>query len=231
MSAALFAAIALLTPSAVTPPANQHPGEPPATIEQAVVRAVSNAMPEAAYDWSLDWNAFGARVGRGVFWHLNAPESYRPHPLPAGIHRRTGWVSVNGRTGDVAVCGDADRVGRLSLTVSDTWLGESDVIAELAERGVRATLTEVMPAVPPPESGPYYRTLIAREPARRTWRLEQDGREPVDLTAEWSCTPPGTRSATRCRMTWSVLFRPDERAAGTQPCLPPARPGETVRLD
>lgn len=232
MSASLFA-IALLTLADVAPATAPQVSGALETVEQAIGRAVANAMPDVANDWFLNWSAFGTRVGRGVSWHLNPPRPYRRRPLPEGVHQRTGWLSVNGRTGDVAVCGDADQVGLMTLTVSDIWLGDSDVIVALAERGVRATLTENVPtpAYSPPESERYYQELISRNPARRTWRLEQAGREPVDLRAEWSCTPPGTRSATRCQMTWSVLFRPDERSAGAEPCLPPTRQAAAVRLD
>lgn len=214
-----------------SPAAAQHPWENAATVEQAIARAVEEAMPGTTYPWSLDWNAFGVRGGRDIFWHLNPPQPNLRHALPEGVHHRTGWLSVNGRSGSVTVCGDADRVGMMTIEVNDIWLGQSDVIAELEARGVAAVLVSEIPVRPELgtlheefEPSPHYDAMVRRFPALRTWRLTKAGLEPVDLTATRRCTPPGTRSATQCWMKWSVLFRPDERDASAEPCLPPARP-------
>ena len=93
-------------------------------------------------------------------------------------------------------------------------------------RGVSAVLTSEIPVRPRPgrtaddaETDHHHAAMLARFPVLRTWRLTKAGLGPVDLTAFHGCTPPGTRSATRCWMTWTVLFRPDERAAGDEPCL------------
>lgn len=227
----LITALPLMALLATTPALAQNPWEDSTSVEQAVARAIADAMPVSRYDWSLRWDAFGIRGGRDVFWHLYDPQPYYRTPLPEGVHKRTGWLSVNGRSGDVQVCGDADIISQLSFEVSDLWLGESDLIEDLAAQGVAATLTEDIARRPslrdgfgdPHEPGGYYEGLIGRHPALRTWRLEQAEHEPVDLNAVYSCTPPGTRSATRCWMVWTVTFRPDERAEGAEPCLPPRR--------
>ena len=222
----LLVSCAVLAVVAASPAAAQQPWENAATVEQAIARAVEDAMPETAYGWALNWSAFGVRGGRDIFWHLYPPKPYEPEPLPEGVHRRTGWLSVNGRSGDVTLCGDADRVGMMEIEISDAWLGQSDVIAELEARGVSAVLTSEVPVRPRPgrtaddaETDHHHAAMLARFPVLRTWRLTKAGLGPVDLTAFHGCTPPGTRSATRCWMTWTVLFRPDERAAGDEPCL------------
>lgn len=207
--------------------------EPSATVEQAIARAASDSMPRS--DGSLNWSAFGVWGRRDVFWHLNDPKPYHRVPLPEGVHQRTGWLQVGGRTGDVTICGDADRIGQMSIEVGDLWLGESDVIVELNALGVAATpdvsRTEVAaPDLTRDDEGyvaPYYAEMINRYPARQVWRLEKSGAEPVELRVDYRCTPPGARSATSCDMTWSVLFRPDEPRPDNQPCRPPVRPTDS----
>ena len=226
--------LAVLSVAAV-PAFAQQPGEASATVEQAIARAVADSMPDLRYPWALDWSAFGVRGGRDVFWHLAPPVPYQPHPLPSGVHRRTGWLNVRGASGGVDVCGDVERIGALSFEITDLWLGQSDVIEELASRGVTSALMESHEAVPPPlgsddgGSDTHYRMLLSRYPAFRQWRLERPGHEPVTISAAHRCTPPGTRSATRCSMNWTVLFRPDERLPGADLCFAPTR--EHVSLD
>lgn len=216
----LFATVVLV--SAASPAFAQQPGEPSATVEQAVARAVADAMPDLRYPWALNWSAFGVRGGRDIFWHL-APPGPGTTDAPPGTRRRTGWLSVSGRSGDVAVCGNDEQISGMAISVSDIWLGRSDVIRELADRGVAATLIESREATlafDDGSAGEHYLAHITRYPAQRRWRLEREGREPADLTAVFSCTSPGTRSATSCRMTWNVQFRPDESSPEQAHCLP-----------
>lgn len=204
----------------------QHAGEHAATVEQAIARAIATATPDLRYPWALDWNAFGVRGGRDIFWHLAPPGPDQREPSPPGVHRRTGWFNVRGASGGVEVCGDADRIGTLSFDVPDLWSGQSDVIRELAAGGVTATLLILRPAVPPPRgsddggSDTHYRRILSRYPVFRRWRLDRTGYEPVTLTAARRCTPPDTRSATSCSVTWTVTFRPDENRPGVERCLP-----------
>lgn len=211
------------------PTVAQAPNESSTTVEQAIARAAADAMPRTQYDWSLNWSAFGVRGGRDIFWHLHDPRPYYRFPLPEGVHQRNGWLLVGGRSGGVTVCGDEHRVGRMSIEIADIWLGRSDVITELAELGVVAApiapiVDDRLQETERDDVHPSYTALVTRYPALRAWRLEKEGLEPVELSAAWRCTPPGTRSATRCDMIWSVLFRPDERQPGSEPCLPPRRP-------
>lgn len=207
----------------------QQPWQSAATVEQAIARAVADAMPDLRYPFRLDWSAFGVRGGRDIFWHLAPPGTHPLNPPPPGTHRRTGWLSVAGRSGDVAVCGDDERIGGMAVSVSDNWLGRSDVIQELADRSVTATLVESREAdlggleTDHGPAGESYHAVVTRYPAHRLWRLEREGREPANLIASYRCTPPGTRHATRCKMTWSVLFRPDEPLPGWEVCLAAGR--------
>lgn len=212
----------------VAPPQAVAPGTPSDTIEQAVARAVADAMPDLRYPWGLNWSAFGVRGGRDVFWGLTGPDDRPLTPLPSGLHRRMGWITVRGASGAVAVCGDLERIGGLAISVGDLWLdrGERDVVAELALYGVRATLLETREADLSRSDDAeahihdYYRAMIGARPALRRWRLEQDGHEPADLSAVHDCTPPGTRHATHCWVTWRVAFRPDAPLPGADCPLP-----------
>jgi hypothetical protein len=202
----------------------QHPWEPAATVEQAIARAVADAMPDLRYPYLLRWRAFGVRGGRDIFWHLAPPGPHPLHPPPAGTHRRAGWLSVAGGQGNVAVCGDDERIGAMAFSVSDIWLDRSDVIRELADKGVAATLVESREAdlgEPGAENWPgrAYRDEATRYPAHRLWTLERDGREPAHLTAAYQCTSPEMKHAISCKMTWTVLFRPDEPVPGWDVCL------------
>lgn len=202
----------------------QNPWEPAATVEQAVARAIADAMPDLRYPYRLSWSAFRVRGGRDIFWHLAPPGPHPTRPAPPGTHRRTGRLSVAGRSGDVAVCGDDERIGGIAISVSDIWLGRSDVIRELADKGVVAALVESRAAdlgAPGTEAWPgeSYQAEVTQYPAHRLWRLEREGHEPAELIASYRCTPPGTRHATSCEMTWTILFRPDEPLQGLDVCL------------
>ncbi|MES2834771.1 MAG: hypothetical protein V4707_08700 [Pseudomonadota bacterium] len=217
------ALLSLLMFAAPTAALAQNPWEPSATIEQAVARTIAEAQPDLRYPWALDWSAFGVRGGRDVFWHLAPPKPYEPNPAPPGVTRRSGWLNVRGRSGGVIACGGDERVGALYIDIGDTWLGEADLVAELRARGFAVTETTMYPARPIGDEddgrgSAHYNSLLARHPAFQSWRLERPGFEPLDLSASYRCTPPGTRSATRCEMQWTVTFRPDDR---TEPCLPP----------
>lgn len=215
-------ALALSAVLAVSGPVSaQHPWEDAPTVEHAVARAVADAMPETRYPWRLNWTAFGVRGGRDIFWHL-APPGYEPiRDLPEGVYRRTGWLLVNGRSGSVAVCGDAERIGGMAVSVADLWLDEADVIEQLAARGVEATLLQSLEAEPPSDDvHPRYDAMLRAHPALRRWRLEQAGRDPVLLSAAHACTPPGTRHAIHCWITWRVTFAPETPQPGADCPLP-----------
>lgn len=221
------ALLSLLILAAPTAALAQTPWEPSATIEQAVARTIADAQPDLRYPWSLDWSTFGVRGGRDVFWHLAPPRTYERTPAPPGVTRRSGWLSVGGKSGGVIACGDDERVGALFITVSDLWLDAAGLGAELEARGFAVPETARRDAHPigdedDGQGSAHYNGLLARHPAFQSWRLERPGFEPVDLSAGYLCTPPGTRHATHCEMEWTVVFRPDGR---TEPCLPPAAPG------
>lgn len=220
---ALSAAIAMVAPAQLPPP-----GAPSDTIEQAIARTVADSMPDLRYPWRLNWGAFGVRGGRDVFWHLTGPDDQPLRPLPPGVHRRTGWITVRGGSGSVAVCGDAHRIGGMTISIASMWMGrgEHDVIAQLSLHRVRATLLETRDADlsrfdhPEAQTDGYYRDMINARPALQRWRLERDGHQPVDLAAVHTCTPPGTRHATHCWVTWQVTFLPDDPLPGADCPLP-----------
>ncbi len=221
------ALLSLLILAAPTIALAQNPWEPSTTVEQAIARTIAEAQPDLRYPWALDWSAFGVRGGRDVFWHLAPPKPYEPAPPAQGVTRRTGWLSVRGRSGGVIACGDDERVAALQIDIGDIWLGEADLIDELTARGFNVTETARVEASPVGDEDDgrgsvHYNGLLMRRPAFQSWRLERPGFEPLDLSASYRCTPPGTRSATHCEMQWTVIFRPDGRP---EPCLPPATPG------
>lgn len=220
------ALLSLLILAAATGARAQTPVTPSTSIEQAVARAIAEATPDLRYPHALDWSAFGVRGGRDIFWHLAPPKPYEPVPPPAGVTRRSGWLSVRGRSGGVIACGDETRVGALFVDISGHWLGEADLLSELRAQGFVVAETALRPAHPIGDEddgrgSAHYNSLLARHPAFQSWRLEKPGFEPVDLSATYTCTRPGTRSATSCGMQWTVVLRPDGR---TELCLPPTAP-------
>jgi len=218
-----LALLSLLIFAAPTTVLAQNAWEPSTTIEQAVARAINDAQPDLRYPWALDWSAFGVRGGRDVFWHLAPPKPYERNRAPPGVTRRTGWLNVRGKSGGVIACGDDERIGALHIDIGDIWLGEGDLIVELTARGFSVTETARVEASPvggadDGQGSAHYNGLLMRRPAFQSWRLEQPGFEPLDLSASYRCTPPDTRSATHCEMRWTVIFRPNGRL---EPCLPP----------
>lgn len=218
------ALLSLLIVAAPTVALAQNSWEPSATIEQAVARAIAEAQPDLRYPWALDWSAFGVRGGRDLFWHLAPPKPYERTPAPPGVTRRSGWLNVRGRSGGVLVCGDDERVGALYIDIADIWLGEADLVTELETRGFTVTETARRDALlirdeDDGRGSAHYNGLLMERPAYQSWRLERAGFEPLVLSGSYRCTPPGTRSATSCRMQWTVVFRPDDRI---EPCLSPA---------
>ena len=210
------------------------------TVEQAIARAIAAAMPDERYPWQLDWSPFGSYASRDIRWHLVGPVAgYERSPSPPGVTRRTGWMTIGGRSVSVAACGNDERVGTLILETSDIWLDDSDLSAELMHAGVIATLIQqrdrpaLLDRVPEEDRDihPSYLAQVTAVPAYRLYRLERAGREPSFLTAEYHCTPPGTRSATRCGMHWTTELRAGE-VPRSEPCVAPAQPAfPQVSLD
>lgn len=221
------ALLSLLILAAPTAAVAQNPWEPSTTVEQAIARTITEAQPDLRYPWALDWSAFGVRGGRDVFWHLAPPRPYEPDPPPPGVTRRSGWLNVRGRSGGVIACGGDERVGALHIEVADIWLGQAGLATELEARGFTVMETARREALPIGDEDDgrgsvHYNSLLRERPAFQSWRLERAGYEPVELSASYRCTPPGTRHATSCGMQWTVTFRPDGRA---EPCLSPEAPG------
>jgi hypothetical protein len=194
----ILAALALsLTPSAQMAP-----------VEQAIARTIHISLPNDAYDWAMDWSPFGVRLGREARWHLSEPGADDQDRLPDGVYRRVGWISQDGASGGIAACGDETRVHSLAIAMSDTWLGRSDLIAELSDLGVAATEVSRREAVMPEGASDYDRSLRRRAPARIVWTLRKAGHGDATLTADHGCTSPGMRSAARCWTHYTVQFRP-----------------------
>lgn len=214
----LFIAAVSLSPSSGHA---QQPWEPAASLNQALARAIETALPREGHDQALTWSGFGLRGGQDVFWHLLTPE----HASEERQQRR-GWISVQGASGDVMLCGDRVRVDQMDVRVVDIWRESEDIPEFLRRRGVAVTLIETRPHVPLDDiaaddgrRSEYYRALLNAQPAVRRWRLEAPQRLPATLTARHGCTPPGTRSATQCMTLWSLRFADGEAADRPIPCL------------
>lgn len=210
----LVAALALFT----------LPQQPPSPVEEAVARMIAVALPPDAYDWSMDWSPFGVRLGRDVRWHLSEPGQDDEDDLDDGVYRRGGWLPQEGANGDLAVCGDRERVRAVTLSMPDRQLEGEQVVVALRAAGV--TVTEVSRQETAPRSHPeaqraddHYRSMLARAPFRQTWSLEKPGHGDAMLSAEHVCTPPGTRHATVCWTRIRVQF-PDADAPAMDCPLP-----------
>ena len=184
-----------------------------APVEQAIARVIDVSLPDDRYDWAMDWSPFGVRLGREARWHLSEPMADDEDGLPDGVYRRVGWISQDGASGGIAACGDGTRVHSLVIAMSGTWLGRSDLIAELSALGVTATEVSRREAVMPEGASDHDRSLRRRAPARVVWTLQKPGHGEAILAADHGCTPPGTRSAPRCRTHYTVQFRPADPQA------------------
>lgn len=211
--------------TAAAPASAQNPWEPAQTAHQALARSFETALPHEDYDSTLTWSGFRVGGGRDVFWHLFTPErAAETSDDPA--QQRSGWLSANGASGDVLLCGDRQRVLQMDIRLNDLWVGGEDVIDLLQRRGVTATLIETHPhrdlsdpAADDGRSSDHYRSLLDRTPALRRWRLEAPQRLPAALTARHGCTAPGARSATQCATLWSLHFAVGEAAETPISCL------------
>lgn len=194
-----------------------------APVEQALARVIDISLPDDDYDWAMDWSPFGVRMGREARWHLSEPTADDHDDLPEGVYRRVGWISQDGASGGIAACGDETRVHALVIAMSDLWLGRSDVVAELAARGVTATEVARREAVMPEGASDHDRSLRLRAPARIVWRLQKAGHGDARLAADHGCTPPGMRSGPRCWTRYTVQFGPADPDAIE--CALPGRHG------
>ncbi|MBJ7483942.1 hypothetical protein [Brevundimonas sp.] len=203
--------ILILTAASSTlsgPVSAQQPWELASTVEQAVARALADAMVHSRYGQPT-WAGFGVHGGRDVYWHLVGPTSDSPGP----VTRRIGWLAVGGKTGSVAVCGDATEIRAVTISVGDLWLASDDAMMEAI--AARAMTTDLVISVEFPavqegdDRNGYYGNLLRERPAYREWRVTRPEYAPAVLTAQRACTPPGTRSAPQCSMTWKLYRRPD----------------------
>ena len=169
------ALLSLVLLAAASPALAQNPWEDSTTVEQAIARAITDAQPDLRYPWALNWSAFGIRGGRDVFWHLAPPKPYARTPPPPGVTRRSGWVSVWGRSGGVIACGDDGQVGALYIEIADIWLGEADLVAELTARGFSVTETARREAIPigDEDDGRRVRHLALEEVAARPHAVDR----------------------------------------------------------
>ncbi|MDQ3126426.1 MAG: hypothetical protein M3Q74_12595 [Pseudomonadota bacterium] len=215
MCIALRLSFAALLAGVALPSAARQDDDSDASIEAAVARVLSDSMPTERRPRARDWGDFERRSSADVVWSIPPPGD--PATAPQGCdYSRSGWFTVRGATAEILACGGIQQIEALSVEVSGLWLGRTDVIEELEAYGVTAVLQHSIEAAPSRgsddgRSNGHYRSLLARYPASRRWRLERSEEEAATLTADWRCTRPGTRSATRCSMTWSLVF------ARTQP--------------
>ncbi len=209
--AAVLAAIAL-------PSAAQQDEDAPTSMEGAIARLMADSMPTERRPRARDWSDFERRNSADMVWSISPPND-PAEPRPGCAYSRTGWFTVRGASAEVQACGDIQRIEVLAVEVAGLWLGQTEVIEELRARGVTSLLQHSVEASPPPLDGDnrrsnrHYRSFVSRYPASRRWRLERAGDGAATLTADWRCTRPGTRSATRCSMTWNLVFEHDERAS------------------
>jgi hypothetical protein len=218
------AAALLLTGVADAQTPAETPQEHANSAELAVARAIADSMPDLRYSWQLEWSPFGSYASNEIRWHL-APPSERDErdPRPSAVIR-------HGRSISVSICGDDERVGAMSLETSDNWLGDGELKPELEALGLSVTELERRERHPlfdfDPrrlEDWPGWIQQVSDRPGYRLYRVEQAGHEPAFLTAGYLCTPPGTRHATHCSMTWTAEFRAGEQPRA-EPCVVPPTP-------
>lgn len=183
-----------------------------APLDRAVARAIDLALPPDVYDWSMTWSPFAVRLGREVRWHLSDPRHDAGRQgLEPGIFRRVGWLSHEGRTVSVAVCGDDAEVRALALSASDAGLDHDGVVQALAPLGIEAIEVSRLAAVLTPEMDDHDRSL-RRTPARVAWMLTKAGHGEALLVSEHICTPPGMRSASHCWTRLTLQFGAEDEA-------------------
>lgn len=190
------------------PVSAQQPWELATTVEQAIARALADAMVHSRYGQPT-WAGFGVHGGRDIYWHLVGPTSASPGP----VTRRTGWLAVGGKTGSLAVCGDATEIRAFTISVGDLWLDSDEAMMEAItarEMTTQLVTSRQFTALDGRDDrNGYYGNLLRERPAYREWRVTRPEYAPAVLTAQRACTPPGTRSATQCWMTWTLYRRPD----------------------
>lgn len=192
-------------------------------LDEAVARVIDVALPPEAYDWSMTWSPFGVRLGPEVRWHLSEPRyDARQRDLEPGVLRRVGWLSHEGRTVSVAVCGDAAEVRALALSASDTAFDHDGVVQALGRLDVDAVEISRQAASPTSEMDNYDRSL-RRTPARVAWMLAKAGHGEALLVSEHICTPPGMRSSPHCWTRLTLHFGGEDEAP--TPCPLPGRWG------
>jgi hypothetical protein len=131
------------------------------------------------------------------------------------VYSRTGSLTLRGASAELTACGGVQRIDAVSVKIAGLWLGPREVVDALSAHGVTATPLAAAQLIPPPGSDTrradaHYRSLLSRYPVSRKWRVQRLDEAPATLTAEWRCTPPGARSATRCFMTWTLAFDSDD---------------------
>ena len=212
----------------------QQPWEAAANLHQALARTIETALFREAYDNTRTWGGFGVRGGRDVFWHLFTPDQAAA-TASEDRQSRGGWISANGASGNVLLCGDRDRVEQMDVRIDDLWARGEDVPDLLRRRGVAVTPIETR-AHPPladvraddGRTSDHYRRRLDAQPALRRWRLEAPQRLPATLTARHGCTPPGTRYATQCATLWSLRFAVGEPTETPISCLGLGRYGRSL---
>lgn len=192
--------------------------EGPLTMEDAIARTIERALPDNGDDRSLRWESFDVGGGDHAHWHLAAPHGYRDRETPPGVTRRLGWLAAGGRQAGMAACGDDEAVAALALKVhEEQGEGPDAVLEALADRAVGAELVVRREHARPsqdadPDADSHHASYLSGRAAYSEWRLTATGRGPGVLAATHGCTPPGTRSGTRCRIEWRLVFRPDYSA-------------------
>jgi len=227
---ALSLTFAVAAASVALPATAQQDEDAPTTIEAAVAGLISDAMPAERRPQARRWSDFQRRQDGQMVWGVAPPNV--PDGIPQNcVHSRTGWITVRGATAEILACGDLEEIQSISIKVRDLWLGSGDLISALMSRGLSAVLYPSTAAGAPVTSrrdgaDAHYHAMLTRYPASRRWRLERPDEAAASLTAEWRCTRPGTRSATRCAMTWILDFDANEPAADET-----SSPHDPVRLD
>ena len=218
----------------------QSADAPAARAAASVAEVVDQLVPSVDEDERLSWSWLAARVrggGRPVHWHLADPIDFRANELEPGVTRRGGWMDPGV---SVSVCGVDQLVRAVAFRDYDLQTerrgANPGLLAALEARGFTLTpqLSRPHDLVHDEWSSAddglsYYRTYLRGQPALAEWRLEKSGRAPAVLTASHQCTPPGTRSATRCWTGFSVVLRGDfshdrpEAALPGERCAVPGR--------